>query len=121
MFFLLPFVKQMRTAYPDAHITLLLSQPWQGQIFEEIGIDNIVYSNFLAGKLWSFYKQMQQLKTQMFDLLVTPYSSSEDSLIASMIPARNKVASDHPGRNSAFTHVFDNSMARNTAHSVSYF
>lgn len=58
-----------------------------------------------------FYKQMQQLKTQVFDLLVTPYSSSEDSLIASMIPARNKVASDHPGRNSAFTHVFDNSMA----------
>lgn len=111
MFFLLPFVKQMRAAYPHAHITLLLSQPWQGQIFEEIGIDNIVYSHFSAGKLWSFYKQMQQLKTQVFDLLVTPYSSSEDSLIASMIPARNKVASDHPGRNSAFTHVFNNATA----------
>ncbi|SJL82554.1 glycosyltransferase family 9 protein [Vibrio palustris] len=111
MFFLLPFVKQIRTAYPHAHITLLLSQSWQGQIFDGVGVDDIRYSNFSFGKAAAFFSEIKQLKKTVFDLIVAPYSSVEDSLISAMLAGKNKVSVAHAKRNSAFTHVFEKNTA----------
>lgn len=123
MLFLLPFVKKMREVYPYANITLMLSAPWQGQIFEGIGIDNICYSNFSARKILVFNSEIQKLKSQVFDLLVTPYSSVEDTLIATILSAKNKIAPYHSRRNKTFTHVFKNNSpeqhsAFNTLHII---
>ncbi|WP_417880940.1 glycosyltransferase family 9 protein [Vibrio sp.] len=104
--FLIPFIKQVRSAYPDAKITLLLSQSWQKSIFENIGIDEILVSNFSFSKFVSCLKLIKSLRQKNIDLMLIPYSSSEDSFIASVLPAKNKISSHSENRNICFTHTF---------------
>lgn len=106
MYFLIPFVKQMRTSYPDAHITLMLNQPWQREVFFNMGIDDFVFSYFSTRGLYSFVRSMKMLRKKTYDLVVQPYSSVEDTMICSMLSAKNKVATFNPRRNAAFTHTF---------------
>lgn len=108
--FLIPFVKQVRSSYPNAKITLLLSQSWQQSIFENIGVDEILVSNFSFSKLGKFLKLMKSLKRRSVDLVLVPYSSAEDSFIASVLPAKNKVSSDSENRNVCFTHTFKDDL-----------
>ena len=106
MYFLIPFVKQMRASYPDAHITLMLNQPWQRDVFSNMGIDDFVFSYFSTKGLFSFTRSMRMLRKKTYDLVVLPYSSVEDTMICSMLSAKNKVAAFNPRRNAAFTHTF---------------
>lgn len=106
--FLIPFVKQVRASYPNAKITLLLSQSWQKSIFENIGIDEILVSNFSFSKVVSCLKLIRSLKRKSIDLMLVPYSSAEDSFIASVLPAKNKISSHSENRNECFTHIFKN-------------
>ncbi len=106
MYFLLPFVRQVRQNYPNAHISLMLSQPWQGEVFANLGIDNIVYSQFSFKKALHCWRTIRTLKKTVFDLIVTPYSSAEDSLIVANLSAKNKVGPDNPRREVAYTHTF---------------
>jgi ADP-heptose:LPS heptosyltransferase len=106
MYFLLPFVRQVRESYPDANITLMLSQPWQGEVFANLGIDNIVYSQFSFKKALSCWQTIRTLKKTVFDLIITPYSSAEDTLIVANLSARNKVGPDNSRRDIAYTHTF---------------
>lgn len=108
MLFLIPFVKQVRASYPNAKITLLLSQSWQKSIFENIGIDEILVSNFSFSKVVSCLKLIRSLKRKSIDLILVPYSSAEDSFIASVLPAKNKISSYSENRNVCFTHTFKN-------------
>ena len=106
MYFLIPFVKQMRVNYPDAHITLMLNQPWQRDVFSNMGIDDFVFSYFSTRGMYSFVRSMRELRKKAYDLVVLPYSSVEDTMICSMLSAKNKVATFNPRRNAAFTHTF---------------
>ncbi|MEF1306425.1 lipopolysaccharide heptosyltransferase family protein, partial [Vibrio owensii] len=45
MYFLLPFVHQVLRLYPNAKVDLLLNSPWQGEVFKNLGINQIHYSN----------------------------------------------------------------------------
>lgn len=106
MFFLIPFVKQVRAAYPNAKITLLLAKPWQQSLFEGLGIDEFRFSEFSFSKCINSFRELKQLKKTCFDLLLTPTASVEDTLIASMLTAKNKVASYHQRRDQTFTHTY---------------
>ncbi|ACH67154.1 glycosyl transferase, family 9 [Aliivibrio fischeri MJ11] len=106
MYFLIPFVKQVRASYPDAHITLMLNQPWQRDVFSNMGIDKIVFSYFSMRKFYSFVHSMRMLRKKTYDLVVLPYSSVEDTMICSMLSAKNKVAGFNSRRNAVFTHTF---------------
>nr|WP_014343670.1 heptosyltransferase [Aliivibrio fischeri]AEY78256.1 putative heptosyltransferase [Aliivibrio fischeri] len=54
MLFLVPFLKQMRANYPNAHITLMLNQPWQQDVFAYMGIDHFIFSHLSMRKLHHF-------------------------------------------------------------------
>ncbi|OEF25518.1 glycosyltransferase family 9 protein [Vibrio rumoiensis] len=109
MFFLIPFVKQVRSAYPKARITLLLSQPWQQSLFEGLGVDEFCFSEFSFSKGIKTVSHIQKLKETCFDLLLTPTPSVEDTLMASMLTAKNKVSPFHQRRDATFTHTYHQS------------
>lgn len=106
MFFLIPFVKQVRTAYPHAKITLLLSRPWQQSLFDGLGVDEFGFSEFSFSKGMKTVSHIQKLRKTCFDLLLAPTPSVEDTLIASMLTAKNKVSAFHQRRDETFTHTF---------------
>ncbi|MGF1903589.1 glycosyltransferase family 9 protein, partial [Aliivibrio salmonicida] len=91
MYFLIPFIKLMRANYPDAHITLMLSEPWQRDVFSNMGIDDFVFSYFSTKGLCSFVRSMRMLRKETYDLAVLPYSSVEDTMICSMLGLLQKI------------------------------
>lgn len=105
MLFLLPFVRQTRKAFPDARLTLMLKWPWQGQFFENLGVDDIVYSHFSAKQLPTFLTTLNTLKKHTFDVCFAPFGSAEDTLISARLSARNKVAFASDNCGVAFTHT----------------
>lgn len=107
MLFLIPFVRQTRRAFPNARLTLMLKWPWQGQFFENMGIDDIVYSHFSAKELPTFLKTLSRLKKQTFDICFTPFGSAEDTIISAQLCARNKVSFDSDKCGVAFTHTVE--------------
>ncbi|MBY6199331.1 lipopolysaccharide heptosyltransferase family protein [Vibrio hangzhouensis] len=106
MYFLIPFVRQVRESYPNAHITLMLSQPWQGDVFANLGINDIVYSQFSFKGAIHCWNTIRTLKKTVFDLIVTPYSSAEDALMVASLSAKNKVGPANPHRQIAYSHTF---------------
>ncbi|GGK43660.1 heptosyltransferase [Aliivibrio fischeri] len=106
MYFLIPFVKEIRKKYPDAHITLILKYEWQREVFLGMGIDEFVFSHFSARAAFKFISSIIKTRRKKFDLIFQPYSSVEDTLICSMLSARNKIAPFHKRRNFVFTHTF---------------
>ena len=106
MYFLIPFIRQIRINYPDAHITLLLNQPWQRDVFLNMGVDDFAFSYFSTKGLYSFFCSMRILRKKTYDLAILPYSSVEDTMICSILAAKNKVAPFHSRRNTIFTHTF---------------
>ncbi len=106
MYFLIPFVRQMRRSYPDAHITLMLNQPWQREVFRHIGVDEFVFSYFSTREMGKFVQVMMAQRKKEYDVIILPYSSVEDTMITAMLRAKNKIAGDNTRRNVAFTHTF---------------
>ncbi len=106
MYFLIPFVRQIRRSYPDAHITLMLNQPWQREVFRHIGVDEFVFSYFFTREMDKFVKVMMVQRKKEYDITILPYSSVEDTMITAMLRAKNKIAGDNARRNVAFTHAF---------------
>jgi ADP-heptose:LPS heptosyltransferase len=108
MYFLIPFLTQTRALYPNAKITLVLKQPWQGDVFKGLKVDNFSYTNFSFKSLFAYIKEIRQLKKTSFDLILVPANSVEDSMIAAMLDAKNKVSSSNELRNQCYTHTFVN-------------
>ncbi|OCH43075.1 glycosyltransferase family 9 protein [Aliivibrio fischeri] len=106
MYFLIPFVCQMRRNYPDAHITLMLNHPWQREVFRRIGVDEFVFSYFSTREMNKFSQVMMEQRKKEYDIIILPYSSVEDTMITAMLRAKNKIAGDNARRNAAFTHTF---------------
>ncbi|AAW88145.1 possible heptosyltransferase [Aliivibrio fischeri ES114] len=106
MYFLIPFIRQMRRSYPDAHITLMLNQPWQRDVFRYIGVDEFVFSYFSIREFGKFARIMKGQRKKEYDVIILPYSSVEDTLITAMLRAKNKISGDNARRNVAFTHTF---------------
>ncbi|WP_428774938.1 glycosyltransferase family 9 protein [Vibrio sp.] len=109
--FLIPFVKQVQKAYPQANITLMLKQPWQGQFFDHMGIKQLVYSHFSAKDFFKFCRAIYQLRKQTFDLCLSPCGSAEDTIVSALLDAKNKVAYSSDLCNDAFTHTFPHQKA----------
>jgi ADP-heptose:LPS heptosyltransferase len=103
--FLIPFIRQIRLAYPNARVDLMLSQAYQGQFFDGLGIDNIYYSHFSFLKLFTWFDVIKQLNQVHYDLVITRNSSTNDGVSASMIAAKNKVAPYNKKRTLAFPHA----------------
>ncbi len=104
MYFLLPFVKQVRKNYPNAHITLMLNQAWQGDVFKYVGIDEICFSNFSFKQCIDWAKLMFAMRKKVFDMIFVPNSSAGDTIISALIPARNKISTHDTHRQHALTH-----------------
>lgn len=107
--FLLPFVRQVREIYPEAHITLMLHNEFLGQIFNNLGIDEICYSRLSFKDCLQSLRLIQKLKRQTFDIIFSPYSSSEDAAICALVPAYNKIGRASKTKNNAFSHTFESS------------
>lgn len=115
MYFLIPFISQTRALYPNANITLVLKQSWQGHVFEGLNVDHIRYTNFSFKHLLSYIKEIRILKRTTYDLVIVPTNSVEDSMICAMLNGKNKVSSPNDNRNICYTHTFDKSDDRKHA------
>jgi len=99
IYFLLAFVRQTRAAYPDARIDIMLNEPWQGHIFDNLGINHFYYSHFSFKGTFNFFNMMKELRTITYDMILLPNTSSGDTIITAMLDGRNKVSSYHPKHN----------------------
>ncbi|HBC3820636.1 TPA: glycosyltransferase family 9 protein [Vibrio parahaemolyticus] len=105
--FLIPFIRQVRAIFPSAHITLMIHNEHLGEIFLNLGVDYICYSK-LSFKHWiKSILAIIELKKKKFDIIFSPYSSSEDAAICALIPATNKIGRESKTKNNAFSHTFE--------------
>ncbi|MFT7053789.1 MAG: ADP-heptose:LPS heptosyltransferase [Psychromonas sp.] len=116
--FLITFVRQVRLAYPNAKIDLLLVMPWQGQFFNGLEIDNIYYSHvsfFGIAKWLAMIKQLNQLQ---LDLILAPSCSASDAITTAMLTSKNKVSSYNQNRILAFPHSVKTSISPLRSHAA---
>lgn len=106
IYFMIPFVKHVRDVYPHAELTLMLNQPWQGEIFKNMGVNHIVYSHFSFKQILNTLKLIFKMRTSIFDLIFIPNSSAGDTCLCAMLSARNKISVENSQRNIAFTHTY---------------
>lgn len=99
IYFLLPFVRQVRAAYPDARIDMMLNEPWQSNVFNNLGINQFHYSHFSFQGIFKFLKKIKELREVTYDIIFLPRTSAGDTLITALLDGRNKVSSHHPQRN----------------------
>lgn len=92
MYFMLPFVRELRQCYPDAQIDLMLIDDSQSGIFRYLGLNNIIVSNFAFISGWSFLRTVLETRRTVYDLLLMPHSSASDTITCAFLHARNKVA-----------------------------
>ncbi|MFM2481546.1 glycosyltransferase family 9 protein [Celerinatantimonas sp. YJH-8] len=113
--FLIPFVRQVRTVFPHAHITLLLNEPWQQQFFNQLNIDQFLFSQFSLKKVKPCLQSLIHLAKEPYDLCLTPFGSSQDAILTALIDAKNKVAYTRARYNDVFTHTFSADTAQRHA------
>ncbi len=106
MYFLIPFVKKTRELYPGAHITLMLNQPWQGDVFKNMGIDEICFSTFSFTNCFNLLSMLMRLRKEVYDLILMPNSSASDTCVCAFLSAKNKVSHFDLRRNIALTHCY---------------
>jgi len=99
IYFLLPFVRQIRLAYPDARIDMMLNEPWQSNVFNNLGINQFYYSHFSFQGIFKFLKMLKAVKKITYDMILLPQTSAGDTVITALLDGRNKVSSYHPQRN----------------------
>lgn len=100
--FLIPFVDQTIKIYPDAKIDLILMEPWQGQFFDGLKINKILYSKLRMSGILNFTKTIRTANKENYDLILCPFGSSTDTIISGLISSRNKVSSYDNTRSSIF-------------------
>jgi ADP-heptose:LPS heptosyltransferase len=105
IYFLLPFVRQVRVAYPDARIDIMLNEPWQSNIFNNLEINHFYYSHFSFQGIFKFLKMMKTLRKITYDMILLPNTSAGDTIITALLDGRNKVSSYHPQRNLICRHA----------------
>ncbi|MFT6925340.1 MAG: ADP-heptose:LPS heptosyltransferase [Psychromonas sp.] len=99
IYFLLPFVRQIRLAYPDARIDMMLNESWQSNVFNNLGINQFHYSHFSLKGIFKFLKMMKALRKITYDMILLPQTSAGDTIITALLDGRNKISSFHPKRN----------------------
>lgn len=92
MYFMLPFIQELRACYPEADIDLMIIDDSQGGIFLNLGLRNIIVSQFAFVTAWPFIKSLFRTRRTVYDLLLMPHSSASDTIICAFLHARNKVA-----------------------------
>jgi ADP-heptose:LPS heptosyltransferase len=92
MYFLLPFLHELRHACPAATIDLMVIHKSQRNIFQNMGINEISISSFSFRGVGEFFRSIKSARKNVYDLIVMPYSSDTDILIGAMLHAKNKVA-----------------------------
>jgi ADP-heptose:LPS heptosyltransferase len=92
MYFLLPFLNQLRATYPHADIDLMVIAQSQARIFEHMPLNRRWVSHFSFSSVFRFLQTMRKCRSQPYDLLLMPHPSSTDILIGGFIRARNKVS-----------------------------
>ncbi|OLQ78273.1 hypothetical protein BIT28_10215 [Photobacterium proteolyticum] len=102
--FMIPFVRQVRKDYPNAKITLMLNEKWQGQFFDNIGVDNIFYSELSFVKILSTLKLILKLKKETFSMILLPNSSAGDTVLAAMLRSKNKISPYNEKCKGVFSH-----------------
>lgn len=102
--FLISFVRQVRLAYPDAKIDLMLTQPWQGQFFNGLGMNHIYYSHFSFAGLFKWLKMIKALNQLPYDLILAPNCCATDATTTAMIASKNKVSTYNKICSAAFPH-----------------
>lgn len=107
MYFMLPFMRELQRAYPDAKIDLMLLTEEQGRVFDNLGLNQIVVSHFSFDTIGAFLKSMFKLRQTVYDLLIMPHSSASDTLICAFLNARNKVSFYGPRNQHVFPQAFD--------------
>lgn len=107
MYFMLPFMRELKQAYPHAQIDLMLLSPEQGRVFENLGLHEIVVSHFSFDTAMLFLKSLVKLRRTVYDLLIMPHSSASDTLICALLKARNKVSFYGPRNRYVFAQAFD--------------
>ncbi|WP_432464046.1 glycosyltransferase family 9 protein [Agarivorans sp. QJM3NY_33] len=105
MFFLLPFVNYVQALYPDAEVELLLSDPWQGKVFENLGLKNIHFSQFGLKTIPAFIRSIHQLRKHSYDLILLPYGGSSDRIVAALTEGKNVHAFDGPADAAVCSHT----------------
>lgn len=115
--FLIPFVRETLLAYPNAKVDIMLSQPWQGQFFEGMGIDNIHYSHFSYTGLFKWFKVIKHLNKLNVDLIIAPNCCASDAINVAMIASKNKLSTYNEMTKLAFPHAIKCTSPRpHTAH-----
>ncbi|WP_038868448.1 MULTISPECIES: glycosyltransferase family 9 protein [Vibrio harveyi group] len=104
MYFLLPFVHQVLRLYPNATVDLLLNSPWQGEVFKNLGINQIHYSNLSFKSPDKALATIRLLKREKYDLLFAPTAGACDTFLSALIPAKNKIAFKKVKTEQVFTH-----------------
>ena len=92
MYFMLPFIRELRASYPEAEIDLMIIDENQRGIFLNLGLRDIIVSQFAFVTAWPFLKSVLKTRRTVYDLLLMPHSSASDTLICAFLHARNKVA-----------------------------
>ncbi|WP_163130298.1 glycosyltransferase family 9 protein [Agarivorans sp. Alg241-V36] len=106
MFFLLPYVNKVIEMYPNAEVELLLTDPWQGQVFENLGLSKIHYSQFGLKTITNFISTMRQLRKQVYDVVLIPYSGSSDRIVSALVTAKNVFAFQDKANQAVCSHTF---------------
>jgi ADP-heptose:LPS heptosyltransferase len=107
MYFLLPFLHQLRQAYPDAQIDLMVINASQARIFEHMPLGRVWVSNFSFATAYQFFQCLRQCRAQPYDLLFMPHPSSTDILIGGLLHARNKVSFASDRVNAVYRHAIE--------------
>jgi len=107
MYFMLPFMRELKRAYPIAQIDLMLLTTEQGRVFDHIGLNQIVVSHFSFDTALAFLKTIFKLRRTVYDLLIMPHSSASDTLICAILNAHNKVSFYGPRNQYVFPQSFD--------------
>lgn len=114
--FLIPFLNQVKQAYPHAEVTLVGSAKWQGALLQGLGVNHFVVSHFGFRSLLKLLLTIIRLRKTSFDICFMPCGSAQDALICSALNARNKIGFDHERYHKALTHALNNtSFYRHTA------
>ena len=92
MYFMLPFIHELRSDYPGAEIDLMIIDDSQRSIFLNLGINDIIVSQFAFVTAWPFFKSILKTRRTVYDLLLMPHRSASDTIICAFLHARNKVA-----------------------------
>ncbi|MFM2480266.1 glycosyltransferase family 9 protein [Celerinatantimonas sp. YJH-8] len=101
--FLIPFLHDLIQRYPKAQIELIIPLPWQQQIIDHFGIE-VHISQISFRHLWKTLRLIYQLKHRTYDMIIMPFSSSTDAILAALLRSRYKIAFYHPYRHFIFNH-----------------